>query len=220
MNIVITDYFDQNNIKTNRIENYSYNQSTTLKDLFRELHLNMPIGNPYFIIDKQVVRYILRDGKYVWYLPFDQVTLQEFIFTYSIEDLSLDYGGGIGGLDFNALMTMLTYIVTLHECYKIAKGTFNLLKNHISRKKQMRYVNELKSNDNYILPIDLHLLLHSQDEWNFKQLQKALMIKDSKLLKMILNFEGFKKVKDGLYIYDDNLYKRNQGASKKIHSNQ
>lgn len=211
MNIKIVKYDEKSNVEFVNTYDYIDNCNITFDEFLKENKIFRPISNVHIDITKQIARYILRSEKYIWYVPFSEFTLQEFEDTYHDDVLEISYGGGgIGAVDGDTLLKILGFIGGIESVYNISKKTYLFFRKKLSKERKLKFANELKYKDTYIIPHDLNVLIRSRKEWNFRYLKKALGNIDDYYLKMILYAAGYVSNHKGSYIYNFDLDKKNQ----------
>lgn len=142
--------------------------------------------------------YILRNGKYEWCVPYDEVTIKEFIETNDICNeneiiiyVDVNCFGGGGDLT-SQLIDWIQYfwplveerVVDIEEFFKYGKYFITIIKYFSNRNKDIAF------------PVDVAEVINKRKSWSLDELGSVLGTDDEEFLDKLLLVTGFKRKED------------------------
>lgn len=217
---IITDRNWEN--KTPVFFSFQVNLDMTLEQLFQRVR-----RTGYSIVEKsgyitpsyqfhsshEVVKYMLRNGKYEWQIPLDEVTVKEFVETFHLDSINFFiFRGEFGacwfeGIEWETIIEilkggfeMISIMVTLKEGYSLMKDGKVSIKNII--KKFHNSEKEIKFN--YVEEAILN-----QDVWALSDFMFKFDL-DELTAKLLLDIAGYiYKEENDLYFFNKSLHEKN-----------
>lgn len=163
----------------------------------------------------EVYPYIIRNNKVEWDVPFDEVTVEDFITTHKIKEndpIRVNIGGGIGGLggDFFQFVDWLSVIV---PAFDALKDNLDLIAATLTITQAFKGRNGLVVN-----PREARDYFRSREQWKEQELIDEAGLSSNYEIAGIMDYSEFKKDKDNTYVrqtcslekHEDNVALNNQ----------
>lgn len=209
--------------KTSVFFSFQVNSNTTLEQLFQRvrrtgysiIEKSGYITPTYqFIFSHEVVKYIMRNGRYEWQIPLDEVTVKEFVEAFHLDSINFHiFRGEFGacwfeGIEWETIIEilkgsfeMISIMVTLKEGYSLMKdgkvSIKNIIKKFHNSEKEIKfdYVEEA------ILDHDVWALSDFRFKFDLDELTA----------KLLLDIAGYiYKEENNLYFFNKSLHEKNK----------
>jgi hypothetical protein len=147
--------------------------------------------------ENEPLPFIIKDNKYEWHVPVNDVTISDFMITHEIEDGGVltinEVGIGAGDPHFY-IYELVSWVLALWPIVStattlpiIVKGVTSIYRKLIGKDKKP------------VLPYELLELLNSREEWTMAEIKRITHCNNEKDLEILLLQGGFRKIA-GKYI--------------------
>ena len=145
----------------------------------------------------EIYPYIIRNNKVEWNVPFDEVTVEDFIATHKIKEndpIRVNIGGGIGGLggDYFQFVDWLSVIA---PAFDALKDNMNIIAATLTITQAFKGRNGL-----WVNPREARDYFRSRKQWKEQELIDETGLSNNYEIAGIMDYSEFKRNNDNTYV--------------------
>lgn len=162
-----------------------------------------------------VYPYIIRNNIVEWNVPFDEVTVEDFVTTHRIKEndpIKVNIGGGIGGFGGD-IFQFADWLSVIAPVYIALRDNIGMISSTLTIAQTFKGRNGLG-----VSPKEAREFFRSRKQWKEQELTDEVGLKNNYEIAGIMEYSEFKKSKDSTYIrqncscekHEDKVYLNNQ----------